>query len=295
MKKKYFTSWDDEDSKSKCAEDLAKEILNDPDLPQIKSIVIGAWSVDDMFDTTPDEIFEMIVSNKEKFQHIESLFVGAMGFEDCEISWICQGDYEELLNALPNLKSLKIKGANNRPKKTFKLGKVDHKNLEKLVIKCSGLPVEVVESLKVANLPNLKKLVLYLGGPQYGYDCKISDFAALANKSLFPNLNELGFVNSKQQDEIVQVILDSDILPQLTTIRISCGCLTDKGGQLILDAAEAGKLSNVKKLDAEYHYMSGKMMIKLKALPFKVNVSDSQEPHIWREGEEGDMYPMITE
>ncbi|MCL2388278.1 MAG: STM4015 family protein [Defluviitaleaceae bacterium] len=287
MEKKYFTEWED----GKDVKSIAQEILNDTDLPQLKSIVIGIWQAEEMYETTPNTIFEMMVNNKEKFQHIESLFVGDMESEENEVSWIFQGNYEELLNALPNLKSLKIKGS----EKTFKLGKVDHKNLEELEIICGGLPVCIVDSLKTANLPSLKKLVLYLGVENYGYNCKVSDFAALANKSLFPNLNELGFVNSEQQDEIVQVILDSDILPQLTTIRISCGCLTDKGGQLILDAAEAGKLSNLKKLDAEYHYMSKEMMEKLKTLPFEINVDDQQEPYIWRKDEPGEMYPMITE
>lgn len=34
-----------------------------------------------------------------------------MDFEECEVSWIVQGNYEKFLKAFPNLKSLKIKGS----------------------------------------------------------------------------------------------------------------------------------------------------------------------------------------
>ena len=283
MEKKYFTDWDTEERGMK---KITEKILNDPDLPNLKSIVIGMWDCE-AFDSdhSPDPIFEMMVNNKEKFQHIESLFVGDMTYEECEVSWIPQGNYEGLLNALPHLKSLKIKGAND-----LQLGKIDHKNLESLEIICGGLPVNVVNELKTANLPNLKSLVLYLGVGNYGYSCQLSDFAALAKKDRFPNLKTLGFVNAEEQDGLVKIILESDILPQLEEIKISCGCLTDKGGQLILDSVD--KLAHLKRIDASYRYMSDEMMEKLKALPFEINLDNEgvrvYDGKVWR-------YPMLTE
>jgi hypothetical protein len=282
MEKKYFCEYDSGISIA----NLAETILNDPDLPKLKSIVIGMWN-EDICDITPAEIFTMIENNKEKFQHIESLFIGDMDSEEIEISWIPQGNYENLLKALPSLKSLKIKGTEG-----LELGKLDHKCLEAFEIISGGLPVSAVNALKAANLPALKKLVLYSGDENYGYDCEMSDFADLAKKERFPNLIHLGFTNSVQQDELVEVILASDLLPQLTTIEISCGCLTDKGGQLILDAVD--KLGNLKNLDASYHYMSDEMMEKLKALPFEVNVDDKQIADPFDDDDTG-MYPMFTE
>jgi len=273
--KKYYTEYD---SGIKAAA-LAEQIINDPDLPNLKSIIIGMWD-EEIYDVNPDGIFAAIVANKDKFQHIESLFVGDMEQEENEVSWIHQGNYEELLKALPNLKTLKIKGSEG-----LSLGKVDHKCLEELVIITGGLPASVVNQIKAAQLPNLKKLVLYAGVEDYGGDCNPSDFAALAKKDMFPKLKYLGFVNSDKQDELVQIILDSDILPQLETVGISFGCLTDKGGQLILDGAP--KLSELKKLRANFHYMSKDMVAKLKALPFEVEVDDPQNDEY--------MYPMITE
>jgi predicted DNA-binding WGR domain protein len=273
--KKYRTYYD-----GVGVSEFAEYILNDPDLPKLKSIVIGMWS-ESMYNVPPDEIFAMIIKNKEKFQHIESFFVGDMGYEENEISWIHQGNYEELLKALPNLKSLTIKGTDG-----LVLGKIDHPNLEALEIISGGLPVSVVNDIKAAHLPNLKKLVLYLGVEDYGYDCEISDFADLAKKSLFPNLTHLGFTNSDEQDNLVSIILESDLLPQLEVIDISCGSLSDIGASLIVRSPS--KLVKLKKLIASHHFMSEDMMKQFMALPFEVDISDP------RDNEYGG-YPMITE
>jgi len=276
--KKYFTEYDSGVS----SELLAEYILNDPCLPELRKIIIGVWD-QEIYDADPGKIFTMMINNQEKFQHIESLFIGDMEAEENEISWIKQGNYEELLRVFPNLKSLTIQGSDS-----LVLGKVNHLKLEELVIICGGLPISVVNEIKSANLPNLKKLILYSGDESYGYSCNISDFAELVKKERFPNLQYLGLVNSFEQDDLVRVIIESDLLPQLEIIDISCGCLTDKGGQLILNAAD--KLVNLKELNADYHYMSEDMMEKIKALPFKVSLNDAQEPY-----DDGEMWPMITE
>ncbi|MCL1790262.1 MAG: STM4015 family protein [Peptococcaceae bacterium] len=282
--KKYYFEEDYEHQ----PKELAAKILADKRLPELKYITIGAWG--ESYEKDPGDVLDMMIANKERFQHIESLFIGDMNFEECEISWIIQySRYGDLLRALPNLRILKIKGANSL---SFGPTQLDHDSLEELQIICGGLPHNVVEELALSNLPNLKKLILYLGIESYGYDCTLEQLAALASSKKFPNLKELGFTNSKEQNEIVELLLASDILPQLEVLDISCGCLTDKGGQMILDAQD--KLSGLKKLKADYHYMSKDMMKKLKALPFDVSVTDQQEADEDYADEE-DMYPLYTE
>ena len=271
----------DDDTEGK-TDELAEKILNDKRLPELKYITIGAWG--ETYENSPQVIIDMMVNNKEKFSHVESLFFGDMDYEECEISWINQGNYEELLKALPNLKILKIKGSEG-----LSLGKnINHSSLEELQVICGGLPKSVVEEIKNATLPNLKKLILYMGVEGYGLTCTVEDMAALAKKEKFPKLKELGFTNSEEEDKLVEILLKSDILPQLEVLDVSCGCLTDKGGEMILNAKD--RLSGLKKLTADYHYMSKEMVKKLKGLPFTVSVSDAQEAE-----DEDDMYPMFTE
>ena len=275
--KKYFTEDYDGDP-----QELADKILSDKRLPELKYITIGHWG--ECYEQGPDAIINMMIENKEKFAHVESLFFGDMEYEECEMSWINQCSYEELLKALPNLKILIIQGSEG-----LSLGKdIDHPSLEELQVICGGLPKSIVDEIKNAKLPNLKKLILYMGDENYGLDCSVEDLAGLAKKDMFPNMKGLGFVNSYEQDAIVEMLLASDILPQLETLDFSCGCLSDKGGQMLLDAQD--KLAGLKMLRADYHYMSKEMVKKLKGLPFIVSVTDAQEAE-----DEDDMYPMYTE
>ncbi len=51
----------------------------------------------------------------------------------------------------------------------------------------------------------------------------------------FPELTELGITDSEIQDELTEVVLDSKFMEQITTLDLSNGTLTDKGGALLLE------------------------------------------------------------
>ena len=69
------------------------------------------------------------------------------------------------------------------------------------------------------------------------------------------------------------------------------GCLTDKGGELLLQTLPG--FPNIKKLDLHYHYLSEEMMGKLKGLSAEVNVEEPNEPDEY----DGTLYytAMLTE
>ena len=286
IEKKYFLSYEEYEeltSKRKTEDGvqfLPERILSDADLPNINSIIVGDWG--EAYEESCQNIIDMFVAEKDKFAHLESLFIGDMDYEECEVSWIIQGNYEKLYEALPNLKSLTIKGSTD-----LTLGKIKHDNLEHLEIICGGLPDDVIEDIANAELPNLKTLILYVGVDNYGFDGTVEDFRPLLKKEQFPKLTHLGLVDSEEEDKLVKLVLDSDILPQLEELQFSYGCLTDEGGQYILDNLD--KLTNLKKLDLEYHYLSGSMMKKLSKLPFTVILDDQQEE------DDEYKYPMLTE
>lgn len=128
MNKRFNIDWDNELTQ----EQLINLILTDEDLPKLRSLTIGNWG-DCWEDETCQPIIDMIVENAPRFAHLESLFIGDMESEDCEISWIKQGDYSRLYAALPNLKELIIKGASD-----LRLGAIHHEKLEHLEIISGG-------------------------------------------------------------------------------------------------------------------------------------------------------------
>lgn len=285
--KRYSYTYEDWDTDGKDANTMIEEILNDPELPSLEEIVIGCWGECWDSDESPQPIIDGIIENREAFSHIKSLFVGDMDYEDCEVSWITQGDYSRLWAAMPQLEKLSVKGSSE-----LELGEIRHDNLQSLEIICGGLPVSIIKKVQNAKLPSLRSLILYIGVEDYGFDGDISTIQELLAKSDFPSLTYLGITDSEIQDEIVETVLASKYIDQIFSLDLSMGTLTDKGGQMLLD--EVPKHPNIVLLNLEYHYLSDKMMKKLGDLEnVEVNVDEPQEVDEY----DGEIYyyPMLTE
>lgn len=263
---------------------MVTEILSDPDFPELKKIIIGCWGWAAEDGCQP--VLDGIVENREQFSGIEELFVGDMDFEECEVSWIIQGNYSRLWEAMPGLRELTIKGSTD-----LTLGNIRHDNLESLTIICGGLPESVIKEIEKAKLPNLKKLLLYIGSDNYGFDGNEDTIKSLLDHMDFPNLEYLGIADSEIQDQLAEVVLKNKIMGQLHTLDLSCGTLTDKGGALILETVP--QYPNLEKLDVHYHFMTKDMVKKLQALPVEVDASDANQPDEY-DGEIY-LYAMLTE
>lgn len=282
--KKFMYSYDEYEEQGKGAESLVEDILADPDFPALTELVIGDWG--NSWEDGCQKILDGIVEQAERFSHIESLFIGDMDYEECEVSWIIQGDYSRLWAAMPQLKELTIKGSTD-----LELGEICHEGLESLTIICGGLSRSVLNSIQDAKLPGLKKLLLYIGVEAYGFDGDENTVKELLEKADFPKLTYLGIEDSEIQDELAQVVLESKFMGQIETLDLANGTLTDKGGELLLK--ELPKWPNVKNLDVHYHYMSDEMAGKLEALPLEVDASEGNEDERYN----GEIYrnAMLTE
>ena len=162
--KKYTLSYDEYENDVR----LLDKILKDKHLPEYKQITIGCW---DYEGEDCSDLLKGILENKDKFAHIEGLFWGDIDQEEQEISWIEQADLSPLLDAMPKLKDLKIKGTN-----CLRLGQTSRPELRSLEIISGGLPTEVVEDILASDFPNLEKLVLYVGVEDYGFEADIEIF-----------------------------------------------------------------------------------------------------------------------
>lgn len=283
--KRFAYDYEDYEDGEKNIATMLEEIMKDDDFSSLEEIVIGCWG--ECWDDAPQPLIDGIVENKDKFSHIKSLFIGDMDFEDCEVSWIIQGDYSKLWAAMPQLEKLVIKGSTD-----LTLGDIEHSNLQYLEIICGGLPKDVIQDIQKAKLPSLQTLILYIGIEDYGFDGDISTIKKLLAESDFPKLTCLGITDSEIQDEITEAVLDCKYISQIDSLNLSMGSLTDKGGQMLLD--KLPDYPNIKQLDLEYHFLSDEMMKKLEELAgVEVDVSDQQEADEY-DGE-AYYYPMLTE
>ena len=265
-KQTYYYDYEEYDN-GKGPETMIEEILAHEAFPKLDELVIGDWG---SWDGSCQPIIDGIIENKEKFSHIQKVFIGNMDYEACEVSWILQGNYSKLWVAMPQLKELTIKGSNE-----LVLGEICHEELEALTIICGGLPVSVIQSIQNAKLPKLKKLLLFIGVEEYGFDGDENTIKELLTQAQFPELTYLGITDSEIQDELTEVVLGSKFMEQITTLDLSNGTLTDKGGALLLE--KIPQYPNIRKLDIHYNYLSVNMAKKLEALPIEVDASEIEQ------------------
>lgn len=282
--KTYSYEWEDYNEGDKSVNTMVPDILADEEFVQIDELIVGCWG--EAWEDSCQAVIDGIIENKEKFAHIKSLFMGDMDYEQCEVSWIIQGNYSKLWEALPNLKELTIKGSTG-----LELGEIAHENLEKLEIICGGLGSDVIEQIMNAKLPNLKKLNLYLGSDGYGFDGDEKTIENLLKNSDFPKLEYLGINDSEIQDEVTKVVLNSKYMSQISTLDLSNGTLSDEGGVLLLEALP--KYPNIKTVDLHFHYLSDGLMKKLGKLPIDIDMDEQNEA----DEDDGEVYryAMLTE
>lgn len=273
ISKTYSYDYEEYEDGGKNAGTMVMDILADPELPSVAELRIGCWG--NAWDESCQPAIDSLIEHADQISHIEKLFIGDMDYEECEVSWIMQGDYSHLWEALPNLKELTIKGSTD-----LNLGEIRHEKLEALEIICGGLSKGVIQSIQSAHLPSLKKLLLYIGVDDYGFDGDADTIRELLAQADFPRLEYLGIVDSEIQDDLTAVVLESKFMGQIRTLNLSCGTLTDKGGQLLLE--KLSDFPNIQFLDLHYHYLSNEMMEKLQKLSIKVDVTEQNEPESYQ-------------
>ncbi|MDQ0063807.1 STM4015 family protein [Paenibacillus harenae] len=261
--------------------DLIEQLAGGEESAKLESLIIGDWG--GAYENDSSEIVEALVRLNGKFPQLRKLFIGDMSYEECEVSWINQSNVAPLLIAYPELTSLTIKGSTE-----LALEPAIHEKLEELIIICGGLGKQVLASISSGRFPKLKKLELYLGVEEYGFDGGLEDVLPLIEQEKFPQLTYLGLKDSEIQDEIAIALAEAPILDQLETLDLSMGTLTDKGAEALLNSSKARGL---KFLDLHYHYMSDEMIAKWKQSGLNVDISDQQK----YDDDEDYRYPSLTE
>lgn len=276
---KLVVSYDDYEE-GKRMETLIRELASKPEAASLESLIIGDWG--QAYENSPMEFHDTLIELAPSFPALKKLFIGDMESEECEISWIVQTNLAPFVHAFPNLTSFVIQGSSG-----LELEPLKHGKLEELIIICGGLPKAVLNSIAAAELPELRKLELYLGVEDYGFNGSIDDVLPLLEKGRFPKLEYLGLKNSEIQDEIAKAAANAPVLDQIQVLDLSEGTLSDEGAEALL-ASE--KIKQLKHLNLSYHYMSDEMMARWEQSGIPVNVSDQQESDEddWR-------FPMITE
>ncbi|PWF55386.1 STM4015 family protein [Massilia glaciei] len=256
----------DDDEEAEMPE-LIEQFLARADKSQLDSLIIGSWG--EPYDTGADEIIACLVKHAAQLPQLRALFIGDMTYEECEISWIIQGNYTPLLNAFPQLEELRIRGSTDLVIEPF-----THPAMRSFTIECGGLPAEVAEALAASSMSNLTRLELWLGTDQYGFAGDVALYRRLFAKLNNPGLNYLGLRNSEIADGLAQWLAGEEAIAHLDTLDLSMGTISDVGAEALCASAHVLKL---KCLNLSHHYISAAWQQKLKALPIEVLIDDEQD------------------
>ncbi|MFI5937674.1 STM4015 family protein [Actinoplanes sp. NPDC051494] len=236
-----------------------------------RTLIIGEWG-SAYEERAP---LDVVIGAAARLGELRSLFVGEMTFEQCEISWIHQGDYTPLLEAFPRLERLWIRGSQE-----LGLSALRHESLTELVIQSGGLPPGIVRTVGELDLPRLTGLELWLGVENYEGGATVEDLSPILTGRAFPALTRLGLRNAENADEIAVALAAAPVVGRLTELDLSLGMLGDTGGEALLTGQPLNHLSA---LVLRHHFMSPEISGRLvEELPgVRVDVSEVQKEEEW--------------
>ncbi|MDG4831958.1 STM4015 family protein [Solwaraspora sp. WMMD1047] len=258
---------------------LVESFLAAVDPAQVAALVVGQWGEEY---ETPAPI-ELLAGLAPRLTGLRALFLGEMTFDECEISWIMQGDVTPLLSAYPGLEILWVRGATE-----LALRPVRHAALREFAIEAGGLPAAVVRAVGGCDLPALEWLELWLGTDDYGGDAGVDDLAEILAGGRLPALRRLGLRNAQIADEVAAALATAPVVARLDVLDLSLGTLSDAGAAALLAGQPLGHL---RRLVLDHHYIGAELAARLVAeLPdVAVYLADREE------AEDGRRYVAVSE
>ncbi|MGN9790233.1 STM4015 family protein [Streptomyces sp. OZ13] len=256
------------------------------DTTRVRALIVGSWS--DVYDSGPGEVISALLGAKEKLPRLRGLFIGDITFEECEISWINQGEVTRLLDGFPQLEHFGVRGGQD-----LVFPAVKHERLEALVVESGGLDVAVVRGIAASDLPALENLDLWLGTSWYGANADVSDLEPFLSGTRLPRLRCLALRNSEIQDEIAVALAGAPVVARLEMLDLSMGTLGDDGAEALLNGQP---LTHLKKLDLHHHFMSEAMVQRLSDALVPAGVElDVSESEGNGSGDREDRYTAVAE
>ncbi|GAA3954694.1 hypothetical protein GCM10023085_41460 [Actinomadura viridis] len=251
-------------------EAVYERFLHMVDTYQVTALVIGYWGALHEKDK-PDPV-KLLLDAAHLMPRLEALFLGDVGGDEQELSWVHLPDVTPLLEAFPRLERLDVRGG------SLTLRPVANRGLKTLRIECGGLPAHVVRAVAASDLPGLEHLDLWLGVGHYGGDATVADLEPILAGARLPALRHLGLEDSEIQDEIAAALAGAPVVARLESLSLAMGVLSDDGAAALLSGQP---LTHLKKLDLHHHYVSDVMAERMRAALPGVSVDLSEPVHLY--------------
>lgn len=260
LRANYYSFWEEKEYIS--IEDKLQILQKEPQkrlAEKIEALVFGNSA-------NPDKVIFTVL---EKFPNLKAIFIYDIKDDECMISGIPFLSISPILEALPYLEILKIRGSSSitRGGETWVFSpSLKHDNLKALTIESGGISREVITQFCQLELPTLEYLELWLGDYEYGGTSDIGDILPIISGK-YPKLKYLGLRNSQYSNNIAFALVDSPIIENLIELDLSMGTLTDEGAEALLNCRAIHQLDT---LDISENCLSDEIIKQLSAFKFEV-------------------------
>lgn len=259
--------WSDEDASAASLEEF-EQLLDLPAARFIQSLRLGPFPNDD------DYMMEMqpwldVLEEKKGLPSLRSFYMSDLG--DYDISGSSTGKFGALAPLFPKLEKLTLHAGN------ITFGKnVSFPELKELKLQSGGLGKDALKDAMAAKLPKLESLDLWFGSDNYGGNITLKDLAPIFSGVAFPNLKHLGLMNCEFVGDIVKELIKSKILPKLTSLDLSMGCLGDADIDAMVAASASFK--HLEHLNVDDSALTNASKPKLTGLAKNPNFGKRQSP-----------------
>lgn len=250
-------------------EECIQVLFSSPAAYFLEELTIGAIPGDGELEY--QSVVDKLISLGER-KSLQKLYIGDFQYsDDTEISWSSIGNTADLYALYPNLKYLHLQGGN------INLGELHHEKLEFLKLETGGLPLESVQAIDSAYLPNLHTMEIWFGSSYYGAGGNINNLTQLLTGKNYPKLKNLGLKNSEFSNDIPLALANSALLSQLETLDLSMGVFHEVGAKQLI--ALADKFQHLNFIDLSQNYIPPATAKTLqKVFGNKINILEQEKP-----------------
>jgi uncharacterized protein (TIGR02996 family) len=248
--------------------DVLATFLAHPSCRFLAEVVVGLNRQD------PDQEYQSVLDAlaKRPPPALRSLFIGDFVYPDeTEISWTSLGDFGALWPKLPRLRKLILQGG------SFTLGTLALPELRHAEFRTGGLSGESIASIVKARWPKLEHLDVWFGSDGYGAEGDLDAIGPLLEGQGLPAVRHLGLKNCQFADDIARVIGKSKILPQLETLDLSMGTLTDDGVEALVSGTNKAAFAHLARFDLSSNCISEAGLARLGGLCPGLTADDQRD------------------
>jgi hypothetical protein len=198
------------------------------------------------------------------------------------LSWTFAGEVGELCRLYPELEELEVYAGG------YTLTAPAFPKLRRLSLQTCSIDPATIQNLIAADWPALEELELWFGSSVNGVETGIDQLRAIL-ATPFPKLRSLALSNGEQSDELCAMVLQSPLLPRLSSLAIAKSTMTDVGARLLV--AGADRLRHLAVLDVDNNYLSNDALHRLRTTLPQTRSNDQRDA----DEDEGNHYASIWE